>query len=150
MTPEFISLAEKLLLATLFGGLIGIERGEANTPAGLRTNMIIALSTCLFTVLGQTVTNSSITGIQAHIVSGVGFLGAGVIFHQNSQTKGLTTAASVWLVAGVGMAVGLGFIFIASFVTLIALAVLHFLEPISQWLQQKGREREECKCDPKD
>lgn len=144
MTTDFLILAEKLLLAAVLGGLIGVERGEANTPAGLRTNMIIALSTCLFTVVGQQTMNLTVNSIQAHIVSGVGFLGAGAIFHHQNQTKGITTAATIWLVAGVGMAVGIGHLLIASFVTAIALGILHFLEPLSQWLNERGRERELC------
>jgi putative Mg2+ transporter-C (MgtC) family protein len=147
MHTDLVTLSAKLLLAAILGGLIGIERGESNTPAGLRTNMIIAMSTCLFTILGQNVANSSIDSIEAHIVSGVGFLGAGVIFHRSNQTKGLTTAATVWLVAGVGMAVGLDAIFIACFATVAALVILHFLEPLSQWLNMQGKERELCRCD---
>lgn len=143
---------EKLLLAAILGGLIGIERGESNTPAGLRTNMVIALSTCLFTILSaygfdnaDGVTDP--TRIAAQIVSGVGFLGAGSIFHIRDQTRGLTTAATIWLVAGVGMAVGIGLFLVALFTTAIVLAILHFLGPLSQWLNEQGRLRHECQCE---
>jgi putative Mg2+ transporter-C (MgtC) family protein len=143
-------IVQKLMIAAFLGALIGIERGESNTPAGLRTNMIIAMSTCLFTMIFTTVyrPEHGEHTLLAHIVSGVGFLGAGTIFHRSDQTKGLTTAATIWMVAGVGMAAGLGMYFLAFTGTGLALATLYLLGPISAWLNEHGRERAACRCAP--
>ena len=135
-------MIEKIALAAALGGLIGIERAEANTPAGLRTNMIIAVSTCVFSIMAIKMMQYGNDPVMlAHIISGVGFLGAGTIFHQQSQTTGLTTAATIWLVAGLGMAIGAGEYMLAGFATITALFILHILEPLSKWLNRKGIER---------
>jgi putative Mg2+ transporter-C (MgtC) family protein len=129
----------KLLIAAVLGGLIGIERSkESHSPAGLRTNMVISMSSCLFTVLMLRFVHAGHedTTMLAHVISGVGFLGAGAIFRQEGgRTAGLTTAATIWLVAGIGMAAGMGEMVLALFVTGVTLCVLHFLEPLSKWFE---------------
>jgi putative Mg2+ transporter-C (MgtC) family protein len=140
---ELIPLSQEviiqILVAALLGGIVGLERVWSGHPAGLRTNMLIAISSCLFTILSIKGfpfpgTDKETTHIAAQIVTGVGFLGAGAIFHNHSSTAGFTTAASIWLVAAIGMACGSGNISLAVFVTATALVVLAMLAPISNWI----------------
>jgi putative Mg2+ transporter-C (MgtC) family protein len=108
----------KLLLATVLGGAIGLEREIAGKPAGLRTNILICVGAALFMHLSIYVAEigyspdghpyGDTTRIAAQIVSGIGFLGAGAILHAHGAVVGLTTAATIWVVAAVGAAVGAG------------------------------------------
>src|SRR5687767_14337508 len=112
LEPEFwqrYQLLLRLLLAAALGGLIGLEREHSGKPAGFRTNMLICLGAALITVVSFSValTASGDPGrIAAQIVSGIGFLGAGTILHFRGAVSGLTTAATLWVVAAIGMAVG--------------------------------------------
>ncbi len=134
----------KILLAALLGFIVGIERDWSGKPAGIRTNMIIAVSSCLFTILsiegffGNVVDTSRVA---AQIVTGVGFLGAGALIHNKNHVTGLTTAANIWLVAAIGMAVGAGSSGLAAFVAVLTTFSLLFLKPVSHWLILKGKER---------
>jgi putative Mg2+ transporter-C (MgtC) family protein len=139
-------LAGRLALAVLLGGLIGFEREWSGHSAGLRTNILVMLGACLFTVLSIEAfplrgTAQDTARIAAQIVSGIGFLGAGVMFQDKSRVRGLTTAATIWLVAAIGMAVGAGSYFLAIFSTLLAVAVLVLLRPLGDWLSRHRRRR---------
>jgi putative Mg2+ transporter-C (MgtC) family protein len=120
----------RLTIAAILGGIIGLERQLKHKPAGLRTNMFICFGSALFTVLsGQLAGNlgGDHTRIAAQIIPGIGFIGAGSILHARGSTMGLTTAATVFVVASVGMAAGGGLYITAVFATgviLIALALL--------------------------
>jgi putative Mg2+ transporter-C (MgtC) family protein len=120
----------RLTIAAILGGIIGLERQLKHKPAGLRTNMFICFGSALFTVLsGQLAGNlgGDHTRIAAQIIPGIGFIGAGSILHARGSTMGLTTAATVFVVASVGMAAGGGLYITAIFATgviLIALALL--------------------------
>lgn len=134
----------KILLAGLLGFVIGIERDWSGKPAGIRTNMIIAVSSCLFTILsveGFLGNQTDASRVAAQIVTGVGFLGAGALIHNPNHIVGLTTAANIWLVAAIGMAVGVGFAGIALFLTILVTLSLVFLKPLSHWLILQGRHR---------
>ncbi len=101
----------QLILSAALGALIGLERELAGKDASLRTFMIISLGSCLFTVcsvLIATTSQSDPGRIAAQVVTGIGFLGAGAIFKSNFGIEGLTTAALIWLTAGIGMLCGLG------------------------------------------
>lgn len=100
----------RLLLSTLLGGLIGFERETHGRPAGLRTHILVCLGSTLFTIISYIVAGHTFDPgrIAAQIITGVGFLGAGTIIHQGSVVRGLTTAASIWTVAAIGMGVGVG------------------------------------------
>ncbi len=119
----------KLVIAMLLGGLIGTERAIlAKQAAGTRTFGLVALGACLFIVIGSAVNNSYLglvnfepLQIAGFIVTGVGFLGGGLIIFRGQTLHGVTTAAGLWLAAGVGMAVGFGFFAVATFSTLLAL-----------------------------
>ena len=104
----------RLLTAFLFGGIIGMERGLKNRPAGLRTYMLVCVGSCLIMLTNQYLYQVTQTGdpmrLGAQVVSGIGFLGAGtIIVTKRNQIKGLTTAAGLWACAGVGLSLGVGF-----------------------------------------
>lgn len=103
----------RLILALILGGLIGKERGQLNRPAGLRTHMIVCSASALIMLLGSFMAvnypNIDITRLAAQVVSGIGFLGAGAILKDGFSVRGLTTAATLWVVACIGLAVGGGF-----------------------------------------
>jgi len=101
----------RLLLSVLLAGLVGWQREWAHTPAGLRTHMLVALGATIFTLIASELGISSgidTTRITAGIVTGIGFLGAGTIIQYQDTIRGLSTAASIWTVAAIGMAVGYG------------------------------------------
>lgn len=124
----------RLVLAAALGGLIGLERELKHQPAGLRTNMFICFGAALFTLLSDALAVEHLgdhTRISAQIIPGIGFIGAGSILHTRGLTTGLTTAATLFVVASVGMATGGGLYLTAIFATglvLIALFVLGHLE----------------------
>jgi putative Mg2+ transporter-C (MgtC) family protein len=127
------STLARLLLAAVLGGIIGLERQLRHKPAGLRTNMFICFGAAMFTVLSQQLagTPSDSARIAAQIIPGIGFIGAGSILHARASVTGLTTAATLFVVAGVGMAAGGGLYLIACWATviiLIALVVLGRME----------------------
>lgn len=144
-----LSVLAKLLLATILGGAIGLEREMAGKPAGLRTNILICVGAALFTQLSVDVARIGFTPdgkpfgdtgrIAAQIVSGIGFLGAGAILHGEGAVVGLTTAATVWVVAAVGTAVGAGAFIDASGGTVLIMVVLVGLRPVERKLSAKRR-----------
>src|SRR5690554_4116588 len=93
----------RLLAASIAGGALGIERESSNKSAGLRTNMIVSVGAAIYVMISATILEGSATGdisrVMGQIVTGIGFLGAGVILHQGSNVKGLTTAATIWSTA---------------------------------------------------
>lgn len=134
-SQHFITQSEinKFLLATLLCGLIGAEREYRSKSAGLKTMMMIGLGATLFTILSIKIGQSSQDRIASNIVTGIGFLGAGVIFKEENRVKGLTTACIIWIVAAIGMAVGSGYYQQAigvTIVVLLALIIFPFLEEI--------------------
>lgn len=132
------SIPLKLVLAAILGGIIGIEREMGDKPTGLRTNILICLGSTLFMSISPKVAEilgGDPTRIAAQIISGIGFLGAGVVLHSHGFVLGLTTAATIWVVAGVGMAVGSGMYGVAVFVTVISLGTLYLLAFIEDRIQ---------------
>lgn len=119
----------RLVLAAVLGGLIGLEREFKHRAAGLRTNMFICFGAALFTVLsrGLAAEPSDYTRIAAQIIPGIGFIGAGSILHTRGLTTGLTSAATLFVVASVGMAAGGGLYVTAMFATAMVLGVLFLL-----------------------
>jgi len=124
----------RLVVAAILGGIIGLERQLRHKPAGLRTNMFICFGAAMFTVLSQQLgTPTDSTRIASQIIPGIGFIGDGSILHSRGSVTGLTTAATLFVVASVGMATGGGLYLTACFATviiLIALALLGHLEGI--------------------
>ena len=130
---HFITQTEvnKFLLATLLCGIIGLEREFRGKQAGLKTMIMIGLGATLFTILSIKIGATSQDRIASNIVTGIGFLGAGVIFKEDNQVKGLTTACVIWIVAAIGMAIGAGFYeqgIGVTIVVLMALLVFPFVE----------------------
>jgi len=144
-----LSVLAKLLLATLLGGAIGLERELAGKPAGLRTNILICVGAALFTQLSIDIAQvgfspdghpyGDTTRIAAQIVSGIGFLGAGAILHGEGAVVGLTTAATIWVVAAVGAAVGAGAYVDALGSTALIMLILVGLRPFERKLLAKRR-----------
>lgn len=109
-----LSIFIRVLTAIIVGGIIGLERGAKNRPAGLRTYMLVCVGACLIMLTNQYIYQATGSGdpmrLGAQVVSGIGFLGAGtIIVTKHNQIKGLTTAAGLWASAGVGLAAGVGF-----------------------------------------
>jgi putative Mg2+ transporter-C (MgtC) family protein len=121
-----------LLIAVLLGGAIGLERELRGKPAGLRTNILICLGSCLFTIISISLPSSDHGRIAAQIVTGIGFLGAGAIIHSGTGTHGLTTAAGIWVVAGIGMACGAKMYFPALVAAFLSLIILLLLPPFEK------------------
>ncbi|MFH1370811.1 MAG: MgtC/SapB family protein [Planctomycetota bacterium] len=115
-----------ILLAVACGAAVGLERQIKHKPAGLRTNVLICLGAAVFTLISVKMAGDkdSITRIAAQIVTGVGFLGAGAVIQDRGGVHGLTTAATIWLVASIGMACGAGLYYLALITTVLAIVVL--------------------------
>lgn len=132
----------QVVVAAFLGGLIGMEREARGREAGFRTNMLIAIGACLFTILsieGFPLLDSNARDsarIAAQIVSGVGFLGAGALIQTRNHIKGMTTAATIWLVAAIGMTVGVEAYGLAIFTSVLTFVVLRLLRPVSKVIGQ--------------
>jgi putative Mg2+ transporter-C (MgtC) family protein len=135
-----IDLMLRLLLAAGLGAAVGIEREYRQKPAGLRTNMLIALGSALFTMVSIQIAQSGGTPdrIAAQIVTGIGFLGGGAILRNGNNVHGMTTAATIWVNAAVGMAAGAGYYAMAATTTFITLIVLAVLPPIEAYFERRG------------
>jgi len=140
LSPLDLELMLRVLLSFALGGILGYEREQTGRPAGLRTHMLVCAGSVCFTVAGiygfQSVENGprDPARVAAQVVSGIGFLGAGTIFRTPSTVRGLTTAASIWLVAGTGMLIGTGMYAMAIFTTGCAYITL-------QWLRYPSHRR---------
>lgn len=120
-----LELVLKLFVAVALGSIIGYEREKVDKPAGLRTHMLVALGSCLFTILSiHAFPGSDPARIAAYIVAGIGFIGAGAILQTRERVIGLTTAASIWVSASIGMAVGAGFYILATITTVLTYVIL--------------------------
>jgi putative Mg2+ transporter-C (MgtC) family protein len=120
----------RLIVAAILGGVIGLERELRHKPAGLRTNMFICFGAAMFTVLSDQLALIHVgdhTRIAAQIIPGIGFIGAGSILHSRGSVTGLTTAATLFVVASIGMAAGGGLYVTAIFATILILIALHLL-----------------------
>ena len=128
----------RIVIAAIFGGVIGWERQKDGKPAGLRTHMLVSTGAALFTIISfavMSVFEDSVidpTRIAAGIITGVGFLGAGAILQSKGEVHGLTTAASIWIVSAVGMAVAFGLHILAGATTVVTVIVLYLLEKLEQ------------------
>ena len=138
----------RLLLALILSGLIGLERQMHRRTAGLRTHILVSLGSCLimltslyiFAIYKNEVPLDP-ARIAAGVITGIGFLGAGAIIRDREGVKGLTTAASLWVVAGIGLATGCGFYKAALFTTVLALLTLFFLRYVERIMF--GKEEQE-------
>lgn len=138
LPDDYLVITLRLMMAALLSGLIGMEREMKKQPAGLRTHLLVGIGACLMMLLSITgfdhfLKNS--TGpiqfdpsrIPSYVISGIGFLGAGTIIVHGKSVKGLATAASIWVAAGLGLVVGIGMYYVAVLATFIVLVVLFVL-----------------------
>ncbi|HLC79520.1 MAG TPA: MgtC/SapB family protein [archaeon] len=115
----------RLLVAVVIGALIGFQRESESVPAGFRTHMLICLGSTLFTIVSiEFIGAQDPSRIAAGIVTGIGFLGAGAIFRADDKVHGLTTAADLWVLSAIGIAIGLGFFYSAIFTAVVVVIIL--------------------------
>lgn len=123
-------VAFRLLLASVFGGIVGFERERNDSPAGFRTHILVSLGSALIMIISMygfsdfTSVNKDPARLAAQVVSGIGFLGAGTILRDKTSIKGLTTAASLWVVSAIGLAAGAGFYFSSCLATILVFLTL--------------------------
>jgi putative Mg2+ transporter-C (MgtC) family protein len=138
----------RLLVAAAFGSLIGFERERLLWAAGIRTHMLVCVGACLFMIVSAFGFADSLSGqhvvldpsrVAAQVVSGIGFLGAGAILARGEIVRGLTTAASIWTVAAIGLAVGGGLYFAAGLSTAIILAILAGVKPLEEAYRDRNQ-----------
>ena len=152
--PTDVELAMRLSAALVLGGVIGLERELTGQVAGLRTHMMVALGSCLFAVVSaygfddfvgpraDTNVQIDVTRVASNIVTGVGFLGGGAILKSGSSVRGLTTAASLWVTAAVGLAVAFGSLVLAAVTTFLLVFALTVLRTPRTWLRERFAEPE--------
>lgn len=121
---EYTETFLRLVLAVVAGGLIGLEREVVHKPAGIRTHMLVCLGSALFVLVTLETLPNEAARIIAGIATGVGFLGAGTIFKSQDEVHGLTTAASIWAVAAVGLTIGMGHYVIMLIAVMLILIIL--------------------------
>lgn len=126
----------RILVAVVLGGLIGFERELQDKPAGFRTIILICVGACVFTVVSEAMGGPEFqsTRIAAQVVTGIGFLGAGAILRDRQAVYGLTTAATIWAVAAIGMAAGFGRLGLAAFGTVVILMALWIFDWVEHWI----------------
>jgi putative Mg2+ transporter-C (MgtC) family protein len=139
--PTDLQMITRLLLTLVLSGLIGLERQVHRRDAGLRTHILVALGSCLIMLTSLYVfdiykdkVSLDPSRIAAGVITGIGFLGAGTIIRAPNGVRGLTTAASLWVAAGIGLAVGCGFNRMAVYTTVLVLIVLYLLRYIEDRL----------------
>jgi putative Mg2+ transporter-C (MgtC) family protein len=145
LTTE-LTLSARLLVAAVLGSIIGIEREMRDQDAGVGTFAIVCLGACAFAIMSfhlGDAPNTDSTRIAASVAGGIGFLGAGIILHRKNQIRGLTTAAALWTVSGVGLAVGFGLYVIAAVATVLCVAILtiRHLPPLERYLSDNDKRR---------
>lgn len=144
MADIYVSSGEiviRLVVSAIFGGIIGMERETSKSPAGFRTHILVTMGAALIMMISATAFDPIGQGndplrLAAQVITGIGFLGAGSILREGSEVKGLTTAASLWVCAAIGLSVGAGLYLLGSisaFVVMITLTVLNRIDKKSKW-----------------
>lgn len=135
LSSDNLKIIIQLFMAVLLAGLLGFERQRAQKPAGLRTYALVGLGACMLTFISMNafdrfigVTSFDPSRIISNIIVGIGFIGAGLIFHQGIKVEGLTTATGIWVAAALGIAVGLEMYFLAVAGTIAAFILLGILK----------------------
>lgn len=142
MDPILTENLTKVGMAVLIGGLIGAEREFQDKAAGFRTIILITVGSALFTIFSMSMDpDNSRSRIAANIVTGIGFLGAGAIVREHGRIGGLTTAATIWLSAALGMGIGAGELIFVSVSTAVVLVVLFLFPFIERWIDQSREAR---------
>lgn len=140
---HFIRIIFRIMLAAILGGLLGYDRELKGRTAGLRTHMLVSLGAALFVLIPQQAgaTVEDLTNVMHGLAAGVGFLGAGSIImgSRQEETMGMTTAASIWLTAAIGVSSGMGREVTAILSTLLALVILSFIPKVERLFEKRGR-----------
>ncbi|MBO9562855.1 MAG: MgtC/SapB family protein [Niastella sp.] len=137
-----LEMLVRFLLAALWGGIVGAEREYRSKSAGFRTMIMISLGACFFTMMSMAIgSGNNPDRIASNIVTGIGFLGAGVIFKGDNRVNGITTAASIWAVAAVGMGIGAGYYWAAGSISIIILLVLSVLPHLENVIDRANQQR---------
>lgn len=131
----------RLAIACAIGGAIGLEREYLSKSAGFRTQILICLGSCLFTIFSFLLANNTPDRIASNIVTGIGFVGAGVIFKEENRITGLTTAATIWVTAALGMGIGGGYYWICIGGTVLALIALLLLKKLEDVIERINQNR---------
>ncbi len=137
-----LEMAIRIAIAALCGAGVGYQREHANKAAGFRTHILVALGSALFTVISMFGfgDHADPARVAAQVVVGIGFIGAGAILHSRSTVTGLTTAASIWVTAAIGMAAGVGMYFVTILTTVIVLVVLQLQKHREVQVEQSSPE----------
>ncbi len=130
-----------LLLAVVIGAIIGAEREYHSKSAGLRTMIMVSLSSCLFTIISLKIGVANPDRLAANVLTGLGFLGAGVILKDENRISGITTATTIWMTAALGMAVGAGYELLSICATVIVMIVLVLLIYVQRGIESLNQER---------
>ncbi len=150
ISDKTVTITVRLLIAAILCGLVGIEREFKRHPAGFRTHLLVGVGSCLMMLLSifgfedflashEQVQGFDPSRLPAYVVSGIGFLGAGTILVHGVTVRGLTTAASIWVVAGIGLVVGIGMYYEAIFTTFVMILSLLFLNKFEDLYLRKQR-----------
>lgn len=131
----------ELLLAVALGAIIGAEREYHSKSAGLRTMIMVSLSSCLFTIISLKIGVENPDRLAANVLTGLGFLGAGVILKDENRISGITTATTIWMTAALGMAVGAGYALLSIWTTIIVMLVLVLLLYVQRGIELLNQER---------
>ena len=131
--------AAQVVCAFVIGALIGLEREFRSKPAGFRTMILICVGSCVYTILSKDAAYGSTDRIASNIVTGIGFIGAGVIFKEGISVNGLTTAALIWTTAALGMAIGYHNYPLTILVSALVVVVLFILEPLQRFINRFHR-----------
>ncbi|KIC64859.1 magnesium transporter MgtC [Chryseobacterium taiwanense] len=131
-----------IFISVILGLLIGAEREYRNKSAGLRTFILVCFGSCLFTVLSLKIGVANPDRLAANIITGIGFLGAGVIFKGDNKIEGITTATTIWATASIGMAIGSGYVYLSLLGTALVLLILHSLTYFEKFIDRKHKIRE--------
>jgi putative Mg2+ transporter-C (MgtC) family protein len=148
-----LDVVVRVVGGALLGAVVGIERESAGQDAGFRTHLLLAMGAALFSVASvgafdSFITDSDtnvqidVTRIASYVAAGIGFIGGGVIVKQHGSVRGITTAASVWVAAAIGLSAGLGFWAGAISATLVAVVALYVLKPVSHLIGERNKQRE--------
>lgn len=141
ISPLEVDIATKLIVSVILGMIVGLDREIRGKPAGLRTHILVCVGAALFTIVSVVVEGGLDTRIASGIVTGIGFLGAGMIFHAENKVSGLTTAAEVWVLGAIGIAVGYGLYFAAIVATIIVIFVLKPGKLLEKRMDEKFRKK---------
>ena len=145
MIPEnCFEIILRLVLALLFGGIIGIERAGSNHDAGLRTHILVCLGSAGVMIMSESMHldyGGDVMRVGAQVVSGVGFLGAGCILVHGKRIRGLTTAAGLWATACLGLIIGAGYYFTGAVMIVLMISAMLVLHPVTNFLQKKASKK---------